>query len=199
MEPDNKNFEQNEQKEVTYDDVLKAAEEKTKAQEEAWEAKVKAEEDASALKEAEKKLKEAEEKAAQYLDQYQRTLAEFDNFRKRTLKEKASMYDDGVMSAAEKLLPVLDNLERAVAAGGDPEDSFFKGVKMTLDQLNDTLKSLGVEEIKAVGEKFDPALHSAVAHVEDPAYGENEIISDMQKGYKYKNKVIRPSMVKVAN
>ena len=151
--------------------------------------------------EAAAKIAELEQKAAEHLDQYQRCLAEFDNFRKRTAKEKASMYDDGVRDTVEKLLSVVDNLERAVAAqeGKDAEDAFFKGVQVTLKQFQEILHSMGVEEIKAMGEKFDPNLHAAVAHEDDEAYGENEIVLEMLKGYKYKDKVIRHSMVKVAN
>ena len=151
--------------------------------------------------EAAAKIAELEQKAAEHLDQYQRCLAEFDNFRKRTAKEKASMYDDGVRDTVEKLLSVVDNLERAVAAqeGKDAEDAFFKGVQMTLKQFQEILHSMGVEEIKAMGEKFDPYLHAAVALEDDAAYGENEIVLEMLKGYKYKDKVIRHSMVKVAN
>ena len=145
---------------------------------------------------------ELEQQAADNLDKYQRTLAEFDNFRKRTIKEKAVMYDDGVRSTIEKLLTVIDNLERAVAVQEgkvDADDAFFKGVKMTLVQFREILHSMGVEEIKALGEKFDPNLHAAVAHEDDESYGENEVILEMLKGYKYKDKVIRHSMVKVAN
>lgn len=144
----------------------------------------------------------AEEKAKEYLDRYQRTLAEFDNFRKRTIKEKASMYDDGVRDTVEKLLPVVDNLERAVATQkqkSEEEDAFLKGVNMTLKQLKEIFKAMGVEEIPALGEKFDPAFHAAVAHEENDEYGENEIIIEMLKGYTHKEKVIRHSMVKVAN
>ena len=118
------------------------------------------------------------------------------------MKEKASMYDDGVRDAIEKLLPLFDNLERAISSVEgkvDDEDPLLKGVKMTDKQLKEILASMGVEEIKALGEKFDPNLHAAVAHVDDENYGENEVIIDMLKGYKYKDKVIRHSMVKVAN
>lgn len=151
--------------------------------------------------ETEAKIAELEKQAADHFDKYQRCLAEFDNFRKRTSKEKASMYDDGVRDTVEKLLSVVDNLERAVAVqeGTDPEDAFFKGVQMTLKQFLEILHGMGVEEIKAVGEQFDPNLHAAVAHEDDDAYGENEIVMEMLKGYRYKDKVIRHSMVKVAN
>lgn len=154
------------------------------------------------LDEKDEKIAQLEQQAADNLDKYQRCLAEFDNFRKRTVKEKASMYDDGVRSTVEKLLMVIDNLERAVLVQEgkvDENDAFFKGVKMTLTQFQDVLKGLGVEEIKAVGEKFDPNLHAAVAHEDDENYGENEVVLEMLKGYMYKDKVIRHSMVKVAN
>ncbi|NLK36777.1 MAG: nucleotide exchange factor GrpE [Epulopiscium sp.] len=143
-----------------------------------------------------------EQQSADYLDKYQRCLAEFDNFRKRTSKEKASMYDDGIRSAVEKLLPVIDNFERALSAPGEintEEDSFYKGIQMIMKQLQEILVSMGVEEIKALGEKFDPNLHAAVAHEDNDAYSENEVIEELRKGYKYKDKVIRHSMVKVAN
>ena len=152
--------------------------------------------------EKDEKIAALEQQAADHLDKYQRCLAEFDNFRKRTVKEKASMYDDGVRSTVEKLLMVIDNLERAVMVQEgkvDENDAFFKGVKMTLTQFQDVLRGIGVEEIKAVGEKFDPNLHAAVAHEDDENYGENEVVLEMLKGYKYKDKVIRHSMVKVAN
>ena len=112
------------------------------------------------------------------------------------------MYDDGVKDTVEKLLMVIDNLERAVMVQEgkvDENDAFFKGVKMTLTQFQDVLRGIGVEEIKAVGEKFDPNLHAAVAHEDDENYGENEVVLEMLKGYMYKDKVIRHSMVKVAN
>lgn len=150
----------------------------------------------------EQKIAQLEQQAADHLDKYQRCLAEFDNFRKRTAKEKASMYDDGVRDTVEKLLPVVDNLERAVAVQegkSDADDAFLKGVQMTLKQFQEILHGMGVEEIKAMGEKFDPNFHAAVAHEDDENYGENEIIMEMLKGYKYKDKVIRHSMVKVAN
>jgi molecular chaperone GrpE len=148
------------------------------------------------------KIAKLEQQAAENFDKYQRSLAEFDNFRKRTMKEKATMYDDGVRDTVEKLLSVVDNLERAVAAQegkAEGNDSFLKGVQMILKQFQEILHGLGVEEIKALGEKFDPNLHAAVAHEDDENYGENEIILEMLKGYQYKDKVIRHSMVKVAN
>lgn len=189
--------------EMKKDENLEAQEpvETAEAAEEAAEA-VDAAEILEAVDETAEKIAALEQQAADNLDKYQRTLAEFDNFRKRTIKEKAGMYDDGVRSTVEKLLTVIDNLERAVAVQegkADENDAFFKGVKMTLTQFQEVLKGIGVEEIKAVGEQFDPNLHAAVAHEDDENYGENEIVLEMLKGYKYKDKVIRHSMVKVAN
>ena len=153
--------------------------------------------------ETQKEIDALKAQAAENLDRYQRCLAEFDNFRKRTAKEKASMYDDGVKDTVEKLLCVVDNLERAVAAQQNVEDAqkdpFVKGIEMTLKQFKEILQAMGVTEIAALGEKFDPNLHAAVAHEDNEDFGENEIMLEMLKGYKYKDKVIRHSMVKVAN
>ena len=147
------------------------------------------------------KTLELEKKASDYLDRYQRTLAEFDNFRKRTSKEKASMYDDGVRDTVQKLIPVVDNFERAVLAtsDADKEGSLYKGMEMVLKQFTEILTSMGVEEIKAQGEAFDPNRHNAVMHIEDENLGENVVANVLQKGYICKDKVIRPSMVQVAN
>ena len=187
--------------EMKKDEALEEQQTTAEAAEAAEAEAVQAEEIPDAVDETAEKIAKLEQQAADNLDKYQRTLAEFDNFRKRTIKEKAVMYDDGVRSTIEKLLTVIDNLERAVAVqeGKDAEDAFFKGVQMTLKQFQEILHGMGVEEIKALGEKFDPNFHAAVAHEDDDAYGENEIILEMLKGYKYKDKVIRHSMVKVAN
>ncbi len=153
--------------------------------------------------ETQKEIDALKAQAAENLDRYQRCLAEFDNFRKRTAKEKAGMYDDGVKDTVEKLLCVVDNLERALAAQQNVEeaqnDPFVKGIEMTLKQFKEILQAMGVTEIAALGEKFDPNLHAAVAHEDNEDFGENEIMLEMLKGYKYKDKVIRHSMVKVAN
>ena len=188
--------------EMKKDENLEAQESIVEETAEAAEETVETVEDAEVVDETAEKIAALEQQAADNLDKYQRTLAEFDNFRKRTVKEKASMYDDGVRSTVEQLLMVIDNLERAVAVQEgkvDENDAFFKGVKMTLTQFCDVLHGMGVEEIKAVGEQFDPNLHAAVAHEDDDNYGENEVVMEMLKGYKYKDKVIRHSMVKVAN
>ena len=134
-------------------------------------------------------------------DRLKRQMAEFDNFRKRTEKEKSSMYEIGARDMIEKILPVLDNFERGLAAV--PEDqkasSFANGVVMIYKQFVKTLEDAGVEAIESVGQQFDPNLHNAVMHIDDEAYGENEISQELQKGYKYRGTVVRHSMVQVAN
>lgn len=144
-------------------------------------------------------LEKLKNENAELKDRAIRSMAEFDNFRKRTIKEKSSMYGDGVVSVVEKLIPVIDNFDRAMAHEKNTDDNFYKGVDMIYRQFNDLLKELGVEQIQSVGETFDPELHFAVAHEESDEYGENVIIEELQKGYKYKDKIIRCSMVKVAN
>lgn len=147
------------------------------------------------------KLKDAETRANENLDKYVRTLAEFDNFRKRSAKEKASVYDNGVMDVVKALLPVIDSFERALASCGDEDKSspVYTGMTLIYKQLAQFMEDNGIAEIDAVGFEFDPEIHSAVAHTDDPAYGENEIIEELQKGYMLKDKVLRHSMVKVAN
>lgn len=134
-------------------------------------------------------------------DKLKRQMAEFDNFRKRTDKEKSAMYEIGARDMIEKILPVLDNFERGLAAV--PEDlkdsSFAEGVAMIYKQFVKTLEDAGVEAIEAVGQPFDPNLHNAVMHIDDDAYGENEISQELQKGYRYRGTVVRHSMVQVAN
>lgn len=138
-------------------------------------------------------------KADEYLDRLKRTMAEFDNYRKRTDKEKASMYDMGVCDTVLNILPVIDNFERALAAPCE-DSSYVKGMEMIYKQMIDLLDSINVKQIEALGQSFDTDIHNAVMHVEDDNYGENEIIEEFQKGYIYKDeKVIRYSMVKVAN
>ena len=131
-------------------------------------------------------------------DRLQRTMAEFDNFRKRTEKEKASMYIIGAKEIVEKILPVVDNFERGLATAQEG-DAFADGMKMIYKQLMTTLDELGVKPIEAVGQPFDPNYHNAVMHVEDESLGENVVAEELQKGYTYKDFVIRHSMVKVAN
>lgn len=147
-------------------------------------------------------LKEKTTQAEQYFSMLQRTAAEFDNYKKRTNKEKESLYSEAVADVVSAFLPVADNLDRALKACQAENLDFNalkEGVEMVIRQFNDILNKLGVVEIKAVGEKFDPNIHNAVMHVEDDTLGENTIIEEFQKGYMFKDKVIRYSMVKVAN
>lgn len=130
-------------------------------------------------------------------DRLMRTSAEYENFRKRTAKEKEGIYTDACEDVLKNMLPVLDNLERALTANGSVDD-LKKGIEMTIRQFNDSLGKLQVEEIATDGE-FDPNLHNAVMHMDDEAYGKNAIVEVFQKGYKRGNKVLRHSMVKVAN
>lgn len=150
-------------------------------------------------------LKEENEKEKQlskeYLDKLQRSMAEFDNFRKRTNSEKSAMFENGVIFALEKLLPILDNFERAMTTVSEEEKNspIFIGVDMIFKQMSETFKNMGLEELPSEGEIFDPNIHNAVLHIDDETFGENTVAEVLQKGYKYKEKVIRPSMVKVAN
>ena len=131
-------------------------------------------------------------------DKYLRLMAEFDNYKKRSAKERENIYTDVRVDTITKFLPVYDNLERALNAE-TADEAYKKGVEMTFNQLLDVFKKLGVEPIPAAGEKFDPNFHNAVMHVEDENAGENEIVQELQKGFKIGGKVIRFSMVKVAN
>ena len=147
----------------------------------------------------EDKIKELEQAVKDNFDKFLRKAAEFENFRKRTNNEKAGMYNNGVRDTVEKLLPVIDNFERAVEMSEEKESSLYKGVEMILKQFLEIIASLGVEEIPALGEPFDPNVHSAVMHVEDEKCDENVVVEVFQKGYRLGDRVIRPSMVKVAN
>ncbi len=135
-------------------------------------------------------------------NKYLRLAAEYDNFKKRTQKEKIQIYTDAAADVIEAMLPFLDNLERASAVEAESEDAkkILEGIILMQRQFEDALKSLGVEPIKAVGEKFDPNLHNAVMHVDDESVeGEDIVAEEFIKGYKYKDKVVRHSTVKVAN
>lgn len=134
-------------------------------------------------------------------DKLRRQMAEFDNFRKRTEKEKSGMFEMGAKSVVEKLLPVVDNFERGLASVPEDqkEDPFVAGVDKVYKQLLTVFDELGVKPIEAVGQPFDPNFHNAVMHVEDDEQGENVVIEEFQKGYMYHDSVVRHSMVKVAN
>ena len=139
-----------------------------------------------------------DEKIEELTDRLTRQMAEFDNFRKRTEKEKSQMYEIGAKDIIEKILPVVDNFERGLAQAQEG-DAFADGMKMIYKQLTTTLDELGVKPIEAVGKEFNPDFHNAVMHVEDEEVGENIVVEEFQKGYTYKDFVVRHSMVKVAN
>ena len=148
-----------------------------------------------------KKKDPKDEKIEELSDKLLRQIAEFDNFRKRTEKEKSAMYEIGAKDIIEKLLPVVDNFERGftTVAEEDKEDAFVTGMEMVYKQLMTMLEGVGVKPIEAVGQEFNPDLHNAVMHVEDETVGENIIVEEFQKGYTYRDSVVRYSMVKVAN
>lgn len=132
-------------------------------------------------------------------DKVRRQMAEFENFRKRSEKEKTQMYEVGAKGILEKILPVVDNFERGLKGMEESEDPFAQGMQMIYKQLMTSLEEAGVKAIESVGQEFNPDFHNAVMHVEDDEFGENEIVEEFQKGYMYHDSVLRHSMVKVAN
>lgn len=146
-------------------------------------------------------LEEKTKQCAEYYNALQRAAAEFDNFKKRTAREKEALYAEAVSDVAGAFLPVIDSIDRAIqACGADSGVGPLKeGVELVCRQARDVLKNLGVEEIKSVNEAFDPNLHNAVMHIEDESLGQSVVVEEFLKGYIYKEKVIRHSMVKVAN
>ena len=145
-----------------------------------------------------KKDNKLEQQIEDLTDRLKRNMAEFDNFRKRTEKEKSSMYVIGAKDIIEKILPVVDNFERGLAQAPE-DDPFAEGMQKIYKQFTTTMEGMGVEPIEAVGKEFNPDFHNAVMHVEDEAVGENIVVEELQKGYTYKGFVVRHSMVKVAN
>ena len=153
---------------------------------------------AEALAAATEEVKRLEQKLKEAQDAHLRTLAEYENYRKRTAKEKDSIYPDAICSTVSSFLPILDAFERAMASTcGDPD--FFKGMSMILTQFQDVLRQMDIEPVGEVGEPFDPERHNAVMHVEDENLGENVVSQVFQKGYMRKDKVLRHAMVQVAN
>ena len=180
--------------EETEEEAGEPAEEETEAAEDSQEETQKK----SIFGKKKDKKDKKDTKIEELTDRLQRTMAEFDNFRKRTEKEKASMYVIGAKEIIEKMLPVVDNFERGLANApeGDP---FAEGIQMIYKQLMTTFDEMGVKVIETVGQQFDPNLHNAVMHVDDPEQEDNVIVEEFQKGYTYKEFVVRHSMVKVAN
>lgn len=148
--------------------------------------------------ETEEKIEQLEKELAASKDAHIRTLAEYDNYRKRTLKEKEGTYTDAKAMCMTELLPVLDNFERALSVES-ADTEYKKGVEMIYTSLCETLKKLGVEAFGEAGEQFDPNFHNGVMHIEDENLGENVIAQVFSKGYKIGEKVLRPAMVQVAN
>mgnify|MGYP000171604936 FL=1 len=148
-----------------------------------------------------KKKDKKDEQIEDLTDRLRRQMAEFENFRKRTEKEKSQMFDMGAKTIVEKVLPVIDNFERGLAAVPEDkkEDAFVVGMDKIYKQFLTTLEEAGVKPIEAVGQEFDPNFHNAVMHVEDEELGENIVAEELQKGYMYRDAVVRHSMVKVAN
>ncbi len=177
----------------------------------AAEQEQKADEKKKASKKSSKSNKEVQElkdmlsakidEMAELNDRYLRLMAEYDNYKKRTAKEKEQLKLDTVGDTVTELLPIIDNFERAISAFSDEdkESEFYKGVEMIYKQCIDSFVRLGVTEIEAVGEEFNPELHNAIMHIDDETIADNTIVEQFQKGYVYKDKVIRYSMVKVAN
>ena len=194
------------EEEIVVEDTKAEDVSETADQEEAQAEPETAEEDAGTDKKGffgkkkEKKDKK-DEQIAELTDKLKRQLAEFENFRNRTDKEKSQMYAVGAKDVIEKILPVIDNFERGLKSS--PEDQkggpVASGMEMIYKQLITVLSDLGVTPIEAVGQEFDPNLHNAVMHAEDEGLGENIVAEEFQKGYKYKDTVLRHSMVKVAN
>lgn len=148
-----------------------------------------------------KKKDKKDEQIEELTDRLKRQMAEFENFRKRSEKEKAQMFDMGAKTIVEKILPVIDNFERGFTTvdEADKEDAFVVGMDKVYKQMLATLEEAGVKSIEAVGQEFNPDFHNAVMHVEDEELGENVVAEELQKGYMYRDTVVRHSMVKVAN
>ena len=184
------------------EEINDAAEEETveEAEEAAAEEPEAGKEKGSFFKKKEKKDKK-DEKIEELTDRVRRQMAEFDNFRKRTEKEKTQMFETGAKSIVEKILPVVDNFERGLAAVTEEEKGspFVEGMEKIYKQMMTMLEEAGVKPIEAVGQEFDPNLHNAVMHIEDEEFGENIIAEEFQKGYTYRDSLVRHSMVKVAN
>ena len=218
MAEEKKEFNPMEEESVSQDqteDILKEDDEKTaETVEEVEEQESKEETEASdtsseeSQKEPEKKgffgkkkKDKKDEKIEELTDMVKRQMAEFDNYRKRTEKEKASMYEIGAREVIEKILPIVDNFERGLAAVPEEEKEtpFVDGMNKIYRQLLSVFEGMGVKAIESVGQEFNPDYHNAVMHVEDEEAGENIVVEEFQKGYTYKDTVIRHSMVKVAN
>ena len=188
-------------KNETQEEAVETKEETVETPEETKETPETEEKEKKKTSKKKPKKDKKDEKIEELNDRLMRNLAEFENFRNRSEKEKASMFEVGSKSVIEKILPVIDNFERGLKS--IPEDQkggpVASGMEMIYKQLITVLSDLGVTPIEAVGQEFDPNLHNAVMHAEDEGLGENIVAEEFQKGYKYKDTVLRHSMVKVAN
>lgn len=192
MSKDKKQAAQGQQEEVKETSVPQDTAEEIKTEE------AKAEETKTGEAKPQEQKPDPTEEYAALNDKYLRICAEYDNFRKRSQKEKDSLYADIKAETLKKFLPVYDNLVRALNQPTEDE-AYYRGVEMIMTQFNTTMEKLGVTEIESLGQKFDPAFHNAVMHVEDEEKGENEIVEVFQKGFIMGDRVIRFAMVKVAN
>ena len=206
MEKENKDLEENQEVDVEETSAVEENQEVENSEEKTEESKETQEtEDASEEKTEKKKGFKRKDKRDEQIeelnDKYQRLFAEFQNFRSRSDKEKTAMFETGAKSIIEKILPVVDNFERGVAALSeeDLESPVGQGMNLIYKQLLQTLEDIGVEAIEAKGKEFDPELHNAVMHEDNDELGENVVSEELQKGYKYRDTVVRHSMVKVAN
>ena len=187
------------EKELEKEKTEKAVSEEKETKEAAASEKENKETSEKEEKASEKKKDPKDEKIDELNDKLRRSMAEFDNYRKRTEKEKSAMYEIGAKDVIEKILPVVDNFERGLKGMEESEDPFAQGMQMIYKQLMTSLEEAGVSPIEALGNEFDPNFHNAVMHVEDEEAGESEIVEEFQKGYMYHDTVLRHSMVKVAN
>ncbi len=193
-------MEDNIKEEMTEETVTEACDraeadtEKSSKQEKKKQKKLEAE-----IEELQKKLAEADAALAEANDKYARLYAEYDNYRKRTAKEREGIYTDAYVDAVSEILPILDNFERALQFKDADAENVTKGLEMIEKGFSEALTKMGVCEIEALGKPFDPEKHNAVMHVEDEAFGENEVVEVFMKGYIKGDKVLRHSMVKVAN
>lgn len=208
MEKENKDLEENLEKDMTLEETEtenkaenKESEEKKSEDSSGQEEAVNNDKSDKKKKKGFKKKDKKDEQIEELNDKYQRLFAEFQNFRSRSEKEKAAMFETGARSIIEKVLPIVDNFERGVMTLSDEDKESPVGQGMTLiyKQVLSTLEDIGVEAIEAEGKEFDPNFHNAVMHEDNEELGENIISQELQKGYKYRDTVIRHSMVKVAN
>lgn len=192
-----------EAEEATVEEALETAESVTEVEAEAEAAKDEEKlsgKEKKKLKKADVEIDRLQNELDEANDKYLRVCAEYDNFRKRTAKEREGIYADAYIDALTQILPILDNLDRAAQfIAEDAESPMAKGLELTRKSFVEALEKMGVVEIEALGKSFDPNLHNAVMHVEDEAFGENEIVEVFMKGYVRGDKVLRYSMVKVAN